>query len=176
MFVFVVDEIPEGGLEITHEMPPEWVDELLPPQYHRGDRPMVITLTVNRRGRTVMARGHFRGALRFLCSRCAAEACLELDSKFLHIFVARAHRFALPEGSDDLLEAEYTFYEGRTVDVEPVAAEEFVMSLRWFPLCREDCKGLCQQCGQNLNEASCQCKADAVDPRWAALKTIKLTR
>jgi uncharacterized protein len=41
-------------------------------------------------------------------------------------------------------------------------------------VCREDCQGLCAQCGQNLNEKKCGCEQRVIDPRLAALKDIKL--
>jgi uncharacterized protein len=44
------------------------------------------------------------------------------------------------------------------------------LSLPSSPVCRPDCKGLCPHCGQDLNEGSCDCHTEAVDPRWAALK------
>jgi uncharacterized protein len=40
-------------------------------------------------------------------------------------------------------------------------------------LCREDCKGLCPQCGQNLNSETCNCVVKKVNPQWAALSTLK---
>lgn len=39
-------------------------------------------------------------------------------------------------------------------------------------LCREDCAGLCPRCGKDLNEGSCQCESDEIDPRLAPLKDI----
>jgi len=39
--------------------------------------------------------------------------------------------------------------------------------------CREDCKGLCPHCGQNLNEGQCSCSVTLEEPRWAALKEIR---
>ena len=41
------------------------------------------------------------------------------------------------------------------------------------PLCREDCKGLCAQCGTNLNTDTCECAPVWEDPRLAALKVLK---
>ena len=39
-------------------------------------------------------------------------------------------------------------------------------------LCSEDCKGLCQHCGADLNEGDCGCSQENIDPRWAALVDI----
>jgi uncharacterized protein len=40
-------------------------------------------------------------------------------------------------------------------------------------LCREDCKGICPECGIDRNTGECSCVADDIDPRWAALKNFK---
>ena len=41
------------------------------------------------------------------------------------------------------------------------------------PLCKDDCKGLCANCGTNLNKATCDCSPQWEDPRLAALKALK---
>ncbi|MGA9384480.1 MAG: DUF177 domain-containing protein, partial [Candidatus Sulfotelmatobacter sp.] len=39
--------------------------------------------------------------------------------------------------------------------------------------CRDDCKGMCPQCGKNLNQEQCSCSVEQEEPRWAALKEIR---
>ena len=51
--------------------------------------------------------------------------------------------------------------------------EQFYLALPMKPLCREDCKGLCAQCGTNLNTGTCDCAPVWEDPRLAALKAIR---
>lgn len=58
------------------------------------------------------------------------------------------------------------------IDLEPLAREAVVLELPPAPLCKEDCRGLCAQCGADLNEAACTCEAP-VDPRWAALEQLR---
>lgn len=58
------------------------------------------------------------------------------------------------------------------IDTRELALEQMQLAVPMKPLCREDCKGLCGTCGQNLNEGSCDCEP-ATDPRWAALKELK---
>ena len=50
--------------------------------------------------------------------------------------------------------------------------EQFYLALPMKPLCREDCKGLCPQCGTNLNTGTCECRPEWEDPRLAALKAL----
>jgi DUF177 domain-containing protein len=47
-----------------------------------------------------------------------------------------------------------------------------LLAVPMHPLCREDCKGLCPQCGRNLNNGGCTCNTESGDERWAALKRL----
>ena len=64
-------------------------------------------------------------------------------------------------------------YDGEHIDLEPLFREQFVLAVPYAPLCREDCQGLCSQCGINKNSGTCTCEKP-IDPRLAALKNIKL--
>jgi uncharacterized protein len=64
-------------------------------------------------------------------------------------------------------------YEDDTVDLGELMTEQFLLSIPMKPLCQEACRGLCPQCGTNLNRATCTCVNDWVDPRLAALKALK---
>ena len=64
-------------------------------------------------------------------------------------------------------------YTGDIVDLEPLVREQFVLAVPFAPLCREDCLGLCPQCGADRNVAPCSCEAP-IDPRFAALQGLKL--
>ena len=64
-------------------------------------------------------------------------------------------------------------YDGERIDIEPLFREQFVRFVPYAPLCAEDCKGLCSQCGIDLNSGTCSCEKP-IDPRLAALKGLKL--
>ena len=57
------------------------------------------------------------------------------------------------------------------LDLTPLVRDAALLSLAGPPpLCRDDCKGICPQCGADRNETSCECVTTVVDPRWAALE------
>src|SRR5881396_3699687 len=56
------------------------------------------------------------------------------------------------------------------IDVTPAVREELVLAAPRVVLCREDCKGLCAQCGQDLNSGACEC-VTAMDSRWQRLRS-----
>ena len=175
MLRLAVDEIPESGLELQRELASAWVQPLVGPQFLGADAGVHVSFALNRAGRTVIVRGQLAGDMRFVCSRCAEEAHWRLDHGFTHVFVEAAARSArVPGEVDDDEDLEVTYYDGDTVDLEPLVAEELILGLPDVPRCSEACKGICQQCGKNLNEGPCACSSDVVDPRWVRLKEIKL--
>lgn len=69
----------------------------------------------------------------------------------------------------------YTIAENAAeLDMSEMIREETILAFPGFALCKEDCVGLCQQCGANLNDGDCRC-GPRLDPRWAALEQLKDT-
>ncbi len=66
--------------------------------------------------------------------------------------------------------------EGRGAEINLVALlwEEFILALPEKVLCKPDCRGLCRNCGQNLNAGPCSCRSDDLDPRLEKLRGLKL--
>jgi uncharacterized protein len=64
-------------------------------------------------------------------------------------------------------------YDGENLDLEPLFREQFVLAIPYAPLCRENCAGLCPQCGVDRNSVKCDCE-EPIDPRLSALKSLKL--
>jgi uncharacterized protein len=80
-------------------------------------------------------------------------------------------------GRDELsvtdAEAEIGYYQGEGLLLEDVLREQVLLALPLKVTCREECKGLCPQCGKNLNQEQCSCSTEMEDPRWAALKDVR---
>ncbi len=69
-----------------------------------------------------------------------------------------------------------SFYEGTEIDLTPLMYEQIMLALPTRPLCGEECRGLCPQCGINRNTGQCACVAEAGDPRWSVLRNLKIDR
>jgi uncharacterized protein len=67
---------------------------------------------------------------------------------------------------------ETSYYRGDQIDLKELLREQFYLALPMKPLCREDCHGLCPQCGTNLNTGTCACTPVWEDPRLAPLKGL----
>lgn len=62
--------------------------------------------------------------------------------------------------------------ENGCLDLEEILVDEILIEIPSLSLCDEDCKGLCQDCGCNLNEDICTCSKKTVDPRWQKLQDL----
>ncbi|HWO19195.1 MAG TPA: DUF177 domain-containing protein [Kofleriaceae bacterium] len=134
-------------------------------------------------GAHVFAAGTFRGEVTVACSRCVEPVKIPIDEKLRVTFMPRhelpedAEEEAAGEGEEGAEVAEEDLdlfpYDGESIDLEPLFREQFVLAVPFAPLCREDCKGLCPQCGIDRNTGTCSCEPP-IDPRLAALKGLKL--
>lgn len=74
---------------------------------------------------------------------------------------------------DDEVDFSVEAEENSFLDLTDSLRECIILSLPSNPLCREDCKGLCQHCGRNLNKESCSCSHGS-DGRWGALDGLTM--
>ena len=97
------------------------------------------------------------------CDRCAVETTHRFSYAFDHILVDKLH------GEDT---GEYIVLEEYQLDMDELAISDILLELPSKYLCKEDCKGLCPQCGANWIVESCSCSAKRVDPRLEILKSL----
>jgi uncharacterized protein len=71
-------------------------------------------------------------------------------------------------------ETEIGFYVGGGLELEDVLREQVVLALPMQRVCSETCKGFCPVCGKNRNETACDCKSEASDDRWGALRKLEI--
>jgi uncharacterized protein len=109
---------------------------------------------------------------RLECSRCLAAYPFRSDEEF-SLVLYRRQAVGGTERELEREELDVYFFEEPEVPVAPIVEERIQMAVPMKPLCREDCRGLCPHCGQDLNEASCPCASNAIDPRWEALRKLK---
>jgi len=114
----------------------------------------------------VLVSGTAHAPLRGECSRCLDPFTLSVDVEFQELFVYSDTRSGEEAGEDELR------LEGDLIDLEPVLRDAVVLALPLSPLCRDDCPGLCTECGERLDDVGPDHHHDAVDPRWAALQGL----
>jgi uncharacterized protein len=120
----------------------------------------------------VRIRGKLSVIMKSDCDRCLGEALYPLNAD-LDLFyrpvsyIANDEEIKIDEG-----EAEIGFYSGAGMELEDILREQVLLLLPMQKICREDCKGICPQCGKNRNEGDCQCKVEPAGNLWKALRDI----
>lgn len=121
-------------------------------------------------GYALSARLSWQG--KFECSRCLAPYDFANEEEFSLLLYRRAPilQTELSLDRDDL---DTYFYDDPVVPISPIAEERIQMAVPMKPLCSENCRGLCPQCGSDLNVSECGCVVEVLDPRWRALQLLK---
>lgn len=127
---------------------------------HRGHKETVDDIRL---------RAKYDGDFELLCARCLDPVPQHLQGDFDLIFRPEAIDSDGGERSISEEETEIGYYGTSGLLLEDVVREQVLLSLPTRTLCDEGCKGLCQRCGQNLNQAKCSCDGVPADPRWNAL-------
>lgn len=104
--------------------------------------------------------GRLKTGYTTVCYRCLKTIEGQLDIRLRESFVNEK------QGADEI--DAYTF-EGKLLDTDKVFADNIVLNLPMKQICDAECKGLCQKCGINLNEAACSCSEDSTNPQLEAL-------
>ena len=143
---------------------------------YRVAAPVELALDVQKMGVDAFAvSGRVRTELERECGRCLEPFRVTVDAPFDLRYVPQAANSGEGErevGDEDLATA---FYRDGMLDLIDLLREQFMLALPMKPLCAEACRGLCPQCGTNLNKTQCGCAPTWEDPRLAPLKSL-LTR
>lgn len=127
-----------------------------------------VNLTITHLGdRKVLIEGSTNISLKLFCSRCLKEIIYPMD-----IVVSKEIDFNLSEEerAEGLDETNYII--GYNLDVDTLIYDEILIGFPMKLLCSEDCKGLCKNCGTNLNEKTCDCDNFNYDPRMSVIRDI----
>ncbi|MFC5179145.1 YceD family protein [Nocardioides taihuensis] len=122
----------------------------------------------------VLVTGTATAALEGECVRCLEPVSDEIEARFqeLYVYDDQGHthhgRDKAEEGDD-----ETSRLEDDLLDLEPLLRDAVVLALPFQPLCRDDCPGLCPECGARLADDPDHTHDAAVDPRWARLAELK---
>lgn len=131
----------------------------------------------------VLVTGTARMPLTGECARCLDPIATTFEADFQELFVYPDTRSGGGGGGTPArgsvqagaAEDEHRL-EGDLIDLEPVLRDAVVLALPLSPLCRDDCPGLCPECGERLADVGPDHHHEAVDSRWAALSALDLER
>lgn len=100
-----------------------------------------------------------------ICDRCAEPFETEIPFEI-------AERLKKEDANGEEENPDITVLQGNSIDLSELAYDALVLSIPTKVLCKEDCKGLCVRCGQNLNLAECACDTRQTDPRFDVLDQL----
>lgn len=133
----------------------------------------VLAVPVEVTGRLQAAgegRFYWHGSLRTVvaaeCRRCLTAVRVPVAAQIGALFSQQP-------GAPDDPETYPVARDATSIDVRVAVREELLLALPRYVVCREDCRGLCPQCGKDLNAGPCGCASPAADSRWQALAALK---
>lgn len=110
----------------------------------------------------VLVTGTARAPLSGECSRCLDPLTSEIEVDFQELFFYSVE----DAGEDD------SILDGELLDLEPIFRDAVVLALPLSPVCSDDCRGLCTECGVKLAEAGGDHRHEKIDARWASLQGL----
>ena len=141
---------------------------------YRIAEPVHVDMQIHKDKERFRLVGTVRTRLEMPCSRCLETFSLPIDGSFdlryLPVEAAGEGGETDREVSEEDLDA--SVYRDDQIDLNELLREQFYLALPMKPLCREDCAGLCPQCGTNRNTGTCVCAPQWEDPRLAPLKRL----
>jgi DUF177 domain-containing protein len=120
----------------------------------------------------VFVNGNLETRAQVECDRCLQPVELPVRIDFRLEYITGPDYQA--SGAAELTEAEMSVsvFDGEAIDVDEIVKEQILLAVPTRMLCREDCKGICPECGTDRNTGDCSCFTNDIDPRWAALKDL----
>jgi uncharacterized protein len=179
-----VFDIPEDGIEFRASADDKrdvWFRSLVEDAF-REDFPKgakaELDLYILRTSDNVQISGTARIALKPSCARCMEAFDKKLQVP-LHVNLAPHKDMNFEEdeeaeGGIDKEDVAFSFYKGEEIDLDAILREILLLEIPLRYLCEESCKGLCAQCGHNLNLGGCKCAKKAADPRLAYQRFLQV--
>lgn len=183
VMIIRISDIPTEGRDVSFDLDEEELNErvqavrkhiaphtVAPPPYIFEAKPHA-SLHLDLEGSSVLIDGQASGTFSTPCARCAEDARYTLDLPIN--IVLKPQTSTRPGDADE--DVAFGFYNGEEVDCSEIVEEQLIIALPMTALCAEDCKGLCPQCGKNLNQERCECAQPRFkDDRFAVLEKLKI--
>ena len=136
-------------------------------------QPAEVKGNVKLAGHEVFVSGHVETRAQLECDRCLKLVELPVSADFALEYITGSDYESSSTAALSEEELAVSVFDGQSIDVDEIVKEQILLAVPTRMLCREDCKGICPECGIDRNTGECSCVADDIDPRWAALKNLK---
>lgn len=139
---------------------------------HGGEDPSPVTLEgiVIKTESGCLVSGNISMVLTLTCTRCLTPFAYRLATDFSEEFISITEPDAAEK--DSYLMDELPIYVADILDLTELITESIMLAIPMKAVCKTDCKGICSECGQLLNEKMCRCDQKKPDPRLAVLADL----
>jgi uncharacterized protein len=145
--------------------------ELAPELEESGDAVLSGPIRLMHTNTGVFVQGRLRAEMQMSCARCLEPVAVPLEVAVEEVFSPTIDiltgKSITPEDEDQALWID----EHHILDLSEVTRQGVLLAVPMSVTCREDCRGLCSNCGQNLNQGKCSCEPEP-DPRWGPLLSL----
>jgi len=171
--IFEIEDIPEGGLNLDLLAAKE--------QFEINQPDCSLSDDIRLRGRLakieedISFSGQLQARLQVSCTRCLNLFPYNIETEIKVHFIPSGKETSLRNELEiKETDIDQEVYKGDKVDLRGCIRDQVLIEVPLMHLCREGCKGICSECGSDLNSSQCECQNEGqLDPRFAMLKGIK---
>ncbi len=163
-----LNDAPGANLSFDCEVSPDLEEEAA-----RIAEPLKASGIILRTGPKVVVEGRVNGFVDCDCVRCLRSMRLPVDLSFREVFVPAELFDNESESQIAGEDMDASLLSDDVLDISEIVREQVLLFLPEQIFCEPGCRGLCPDCGANLNDSECGCGREEIDPRWSALKDIK---
>jgi uncharacterized protein len=120
----------------------------------------------------VFVNGNVETRAQVECDRCLKPVEIPVNADFTLEYIGGSEYESSEAAELTEEELSVSVFDGEAIDVDEIVKEQILLAVPTRMLCREDCKGICPECGADKNTGECNCVTNEIDPRWAALKDL----
>ena len=134
--------------------------------------PVRVMAKLVKTGGVLSITGTLFGTTEIDCDRCLEPVERPIDIELDLEFVPDEQLADAANLELHLVDMKRDAISGSEFNLADIAREQILLDLPQQFFCKDDCRGLCEKCGTNLNLKDCDCEDDEIDPRWAALQNL----
>jgi uncharacterized protein len=194
-----VNDITDQETELAFSEDDAWVNNtvaLLDEHKANASRKIDLSFKLRKVDEVIIANGTISTNINVLCSRCTLPHTVKCDVRFSTLFcedpelagvshimesgkpAGQIHGYSRHEhdASNDESDLDISYLTNDSIDLADILSEQLRLRIPLQPLCKETCKGICPQCGTDLNMETCECKASISSGKFAALANFNVNR
>jgi len=162
-----IDDIPECGMQISADATSSpWLRDIIfdvfGPDHVRDNDMARADLQLFKKNRDITVIGGVIIKFHPTCDRCLKLFQKQEQVTIHQILVpSRTNRPATKNGADEIADEDFGYYKGDEIDLSDVIKESVILAQTMVNVCGQECMGLCQNCGKNLNDGPCKCKRES---------------